>query len=87
MKTITITYNPRTCGIEGGDLYGYLWNELDNAKVQCRIKEGGSAARLRKALQRAFNLIKESGFRSGLTEEEFDATLKQCDIALAKGGK
>ena len=36
------------------------------------------------ALERAFNLIKESGFRSGLTEEEFDETLHQAGTVLAK---
>ena len=36
------------------------------------------------ALKRAFNLIKESGFTSGLAEEEFDATLEQAGEALAK---
>ena len=42
------------------------------------------APELLAALKRAFKLIKESGFRSGLTEEEFDATLTQAGEAIAK---
>lgn len=39
---------------------------------------------LREAAQRAFNLIKESGFKSGLTEEEFDGTLFDLEQALIR---
>ena len=40
-------------------------------------------AELLAALERAFSLIKNSGFRSGLEEAEFDATLFQVGNALA----
>ena len=43
-----------------------------------------AAPELLSALRRAFNLIKESGFSSGLIEDEFDATLKQAGDAIAK---
>lgn len=43
-----------------------------------------AAPEMLEALRRAFNLIKESGFSNGLMEDEFDATLKQIDAAIAK---
>ena len=41
-------------------------------------------AELLAALERAFSLIKNSGFQSGLEEAEFDATLFQVGTAIAK---
>jgi len=42
-----------------------------------------AAPDLLEACQRAFRLIKESGFSSGLIEEEFDSTLRQLAQAIA----
>ena len=57
-------------------------NRTEEAEANARLI--ASAPELLAACSRAFNLIKESGFSSGLIEEEFDGTLNQLDAAIAK---
>ena len=54
-----------------------------NGRIRANARLIAAAPELLAALERAFSLIKNSGFRSGLEEAEFDATLFQVGNALA----
>ena len=72
--------------VDGGDIIceAPLIFEDSMRRWQANARLIAAAPELLAACSRAFNLIKESGFSSGLIEEEFDGTLNQLDAAIAK---
>ena len=71
---------------DSGDIICEAPERFENSmrRWQANARLIAAAPELLAACSRAFNLIKESGFSSGLIEEEFDGTLNQLDAAIAK---